>query len=143
MKRIHIPFFTEMIFVLGLSVLVAVACDKPPLGVHVKNGCNDNIKLCEKCEHIKPNATDLYALGFRQTNDTATLQIWRASLCMAQWTVTAITLPDIDSNETLEDTITITAELVDPDYPYDDIFSAKSSKGYVSLTRGECPDPEL
>ena len=143
MKRIHIPFFTELIFVLVLSVLLAVACGTSPLSVHVKNGCNDNIKLCKNCEHIKSNATDRDALGFYEANDTATLQIWRAALCMAQWNVTALTVPDEDSDDELQDTITITAEIVDPTYPFDDIFSAKSSKGYVSLTREECPDPEL
>lgn len=130
MKRIHIPFYTEMIFMLGLSVLLAVACDNSPLSVHVKNKCNDNIKLCEKCEHIEPNATDWYALGFDEKGESATLQIWRASLCMAQWTVTALEVPDEDSDDKLEDTIIITtADLKDPDYPYDDIFSADSSEG--------------
>ena len=73
MKRVHIPFFAEMIFVLILSVLLAIACDSSPLSVHVRNACNDNIKLCENCEHIKPNAAKLDALGFYEANDTATL----------------------------------------------------------------------
>jgi hypothetical protein len=143
MKRKHVPFFAEMIFVLILSVLLAIACDGGPLSVHVNNECNDNIKLCEKCEHITPNTTEWYALGFDKKGETRPLQIWRKANCLAQWTVTALDVPEEDSKERLEDTVTITAEIVDPENPFDDIFSAKSEQGYVSLAKGNCPDPQL
>ena len=130
-----------MLFVLVLSVLLAVACGGGVTSVDVRNMSGQEFKLSESAtDHLNNGATKKDVCIFNTKGNSCFLQIWRQTNCLAQWTIEALVVnADEDKKENLRTVITITADEQDQSDPFDDIFTATPSNAYVSVSsRYDC-----
>jgi hypothetical protein len=136
MKRFRLPFKYEFAVTLALCVFVVMCVqEKNVIEVSIKNNCNDNIKLCQNCDHLKPGQTLRNCLTLSEGSPDGTIQLWRQSQTLAEFAVTGIKFPSEDSDGPYHETIVMTADIQDPEDPFDDNFSASATRNYVTVTK--------
>ncbi len=129
------PFKLVFLFVLLSCFFVLMCAFETGILVDIKNMTNDNIRLCETCEHVKAGRTLKDWLFLNDEYPELSLEIWRQNQRLERFSVTAVTLPPEDAKRGYNVTIVITADIQDPDDPLDDIFAATPSNNYIKVAK--------